>query len=100
MKPGTFDLHAEITKSIIAAIERGAGAFHMPWQGATTGKLPANPTTHRAYRGVNTLSLWITAQTRGYTSNLWASFKQWSGNDFGGPNAIRNCARIRPNALI
>ena len=73
----TFDIHAEITNRIIAAIERGAGDFIMPWHRAPSAKRPINATTQKAYRGVNILSLWITGQAVGYRSNEWATFKQW-----------------------
>lgn len=73
----TFDIHAEITNRIIAAIERGAGDFIMPWRRAPSAKRPINMTTQKSYRGVNILSLWITTQAVGYRSNEWATFKQW-----------------------
>jgi antirestriction protein ArdC len=72
-----FDIHAEITNRIIAAIERGAGDFIMPWHRAPSAKRPINATTQKAYRGVNILSLWIASQALGYQSNKWATFKQW-----------------------
>ncbi|MGJ0502655.1 MAG: ArdC family protein [Methylocystis sp.] len=72
-----FDLHQEITDRIVAAIEAGVGEFKMPWHRAASTKLPINATTGRAYRGVNILSLWITAQSLGYESHEWATFKQW-----------------------
>lgn len=73
----SFDIHAEITNRIIAAIERGAGDFIMPWCRAPSAKRPINVTTQKSYRGVNILSLWITTQAVGYRSNEWAKFKQW-----------------------
>lgn len=73
----SFDIHAEITNRIVATIERGAGAFVMPWHRGPSMKRPINATTEKAYRGVNILSLWITTQAVGYRSNEWATFKQW-----------------------
>jgi len=72
-----FDIHQEITDRIIAAIEAGAGEFKLPWHRAASTRPPVNATTGRAYRGVNILSLWITAQALGYESHEWATFKQW-----------------------
>lgn len=72
-----FDIHQEITDRIVAAIEAGAGEFKLPWHRAASTKSPVNATTGRAYRGVNILSLWITAQALGYESQEWATFKQW-----------------------
>ncbi|WP_233443098.1 ArdC family protein [Bradyrhizobium brasilense] len=75
-----FDVHQDITSRIVQAIEAGAGTFVLPWhQGAST-KTPVNATTQRAYRGVNVLSLWITAQALGYRSHQWATFKQWQSS--------------------
>jgi antirestriction protein ArdC len=76
-----FDIHAEITNRIVAAIEKGAGAFEMPWQGAATTMAPANAATKRFYRGINVLSLWVSAQAQGFSSPQWATFRQWQ--DFG-----------------
>lgn len=77
MKENSFDIHAEITNRIVAAIEAGAGEFQMPWHNAANTKTPVNATSKRAYRGVNIVSLWIVAQACGYGSNEWATFKQW-----------------------
>jgi antirestriction protein ArdC len=51
----------------------------MPWQrGGTRPVLPTNVLTGHAYRGVNILSLWITAMDRGYASGEWATLRQWN----------------------
>jgi antirestriction protein ArdC len=72
------DLYRSVTDKIVAAIEAGAGIFQMPWH--FTGRpacRPLNAHTHAAYRGINILSLWVDAEVKGYTSGLWASYKQW-----------------------
>jgi len=33
--------------------------------------------SNRAYRGVNTLTLWAAAEEKGFCSNMWATFRQW-----------------------
>ena len=73
------DVHREITEKIIRAIEAGAGDFHMPWHaaGLPLGR-PSNAITGKRYRGVNILALWVTGQTYGYTSDQWATLKQWN----------------------
>lgn len=78
MKAQHFDLHAEITNRIVEAIETGPGDFILPWHRASATHVPKNATTGKAYRGVNILSLWITAEARGYQNAGWATFKQWS----------------------
>lgn len=72
-----FDLYRTVTDKIIAAIEAGAGTFVMPWHvGAATGR-PTNPRTGHGYRGVNVLTLWAEAVSKGYGTGWWASYRQW-----------------------
>ena len=78
-KPPLLDIYQRVTDQIIEAIEAGAEKWEMPWH--TTGGAdimrPINATTHKAYRGVNVLALWIAAQHNGYAANEWATYKQW-----------------------
>ena len=69
------DIHAEITDTIVAAIEAGTVDFQMPW--LRTSGMPANINSGKSYNGINTVSLWVTAQAKGYSSNEWGTFKQW-----------------------
>jgi antirestriction protein ArdC len=73
-----FDVHEAVTNTIIAAIEAGAGEWKMPWH-RSGGALsrPVNIASSKAYRGVNILSLWVAAEARGYTSNVWGTYRQW-----------------------
>lgn len=72
------DLHAEITDKLIAAIEANPGQPQMPWR-KRGGPLwlPKNSFTGDFYRGINVVNLWVAAETRGFSSPLWASFDQW-----------------------
>ena len=73
------DLYQTVTDRIVAEIERGAGNFLMPWHsrpGATELQLPRN-VTGRPYRGVNVPILWATAETYGYDTPVWATYKRW-----------------------
>jgi len=73
-------IYETITSKIIAAIEAGPGDPVMPWQrGGVRPVLPTNAATGQAYRGVNILSLWVTALQRGYDSGEFATLKQWNG---------------------
>ena len=76
----TYDVHADITTRIVAAIKRGAGTLQMPWRDGTAMRPPINATTTKAYRGINVLSLWLTTQERAYASCEWATFKQWQSH--------------------
>jgi len=72
------DVYRKVTDSIINAIEQGVGNWRMPWH--TSGKYafsPINVTSHKAYRGINTLCLWAAAQAKGYESGDWGTYKQW-----------------------
>lgn len=70
-----MDVRQEITNKIIAAIERGAGDFIMPWRRSAVGA-PRNALTKKDYRGVNPILLSITAASAAYCSPEWATYKQ------------------------
>src|SRR5262249_30436190 len=74
-----FDLHQTVTDQIIAAIERvSADDFRLPWHRSGMSSIqPKNTPTKNAYPGVNIVSLWVTADRRGYAHATWASYKQW-----------------------
>lgn len=78
MSSDRADIYERITNQIIAAIEAGAGEFVMPWhhEGTATAR-PTNVASGKAYRGVNTLSLWAAAQRAGYPEGLWGTYRQW-----------------------
>lgn len=73
-----FDVHQHITDQIVTAIEAGAGSWIMPWHRSahSTGR-PKNITSGAAYRGINTLSLWIAAEAGGFEHGIWGTYKQW-----------------------
>jgi antirestriction protein ArdC len=72
-------IYETITHKILAAIESNPGDPIMPWQrGGARPTLPTNAQTGQAYRGVNILSLWVTALERGYASGEWATVRQWN----------------------
>jgi antirestriction protein ArdC len=78
MEQPKADIYERITSQIIEAIEAGTGAYRMPWHVTEADCFsPANAASGRAYRGVNVLCLWAVATRRGYTSGLWATYKQW-----------------------
>ena len=73
------DIYAEITDKIIAAIEQNPGEPVMPWhRSGFRPVIPKNAATGNDYRGVNILSLWVTALERSYESGVFATYKQWS----------------------
>jgi len=73
-----FNVYSAITEKIVRAIKNAKGTYQMPWHtGDLPVQVPTNAVTDHPYRGVNILSLWIDAMTKGYSSGVWASYKQW-----------------------
>ena len=73
------NIYETITAKILAAIEASPGDPVLPWQrGGFNPVIPTNAATGNDYRGVNILSLWVTALERGYDSGVFATYKQWS----------------------
>lgn len=72
------DIYQRITQQIISAIEAGTDRFCLPWH-SPGRKLyaPQNAVSGRDYRGINVLILWATAEVRGYTQGIWATYQQW-----------------------
>lgn len=71
------DLHATVTNQLIEMMEAALESekWEMPWHNQAV--VPMNALTHKMYRGVNTVSLWMAQMTKGYTSPYWATYKQW-----------------------
>lgn len=70
-----IDIYERITTSIVAQLDQGTRPWMQPW-GA--GGSPVRPLRHNgvAYRGINTLLLWMTAVERGFISPFWMTYKQ------------------------
>ena len=72
------DVYQKVTDAIINAVEQGAGTYLMPWVvRQDKGFSPISVSTAKPYHGVNTLVLWSQAQTKGYSSALWGTYRQW-----------------------
>jgi len=76
------DIYQTITDQIVADIESGSakgGDWIMPWHkdGKGGAGFPVSLSTGKPYRGINVIALWCSASRQGFTSNLWATFKQW-----------------------
>ncbi|MGE0628390.1 MAG: ArdC family protein [Hyphomicrobiaceae bacterium] len=73
------DIHAEITATLIAAIEADPGKPSMPWRrSAKPLFMPENALTRNTYNGINVVSLWVAAECLGYSAPVWATYRQWS----------------------
>jgi antirestriction protein ArdC len=79
MKTGRFDIHQHITDKIVSAIEHGAGEFRLPWHRSTGNIMRSvNIASKKAYRGINILALWATADEKGFSSGVWGTYRQWA----------------------
>jgi len=65
-----------VQDQILEAMEKHGSDWIKPWTGGTGG-FAANGTTGKDYRGINVLLLGLAEHENGFTSNKWATFKQW-----------------------
>ncbi len=77
-QPQFMDIHQHITDQIIAMLDRPLGEFQLPWHVPGGLTRPANAATGKAYQGVNILALWAAGELSGYSSGLWATYRQWA----------------------
>ena len=69
-------IYEKVTKQIIEALEGTlTGKWERPW---SIQGLPVNLVSGKPYRGINFLTLLIAQQSKGYSSNIWATYKQWA----------------------
>ena len=74
-----FNVYEAITANIITALEAGVAGAKLPWHVSSTANLiPVNAVTGKEYSGSNVMNLWVTAHIKSYSSNRWATFKQWA----------------------
>lgn len=69
------DVYQEITDQMIAMLVAGTRPWSKSWNGAPTPNIPLR-STGAPYRGINVLTLWVVAMTKGYASPHWLTFKQ------------------------
>lgn len=69
------DIYQTITDKIITELEAGTAPWVRPWSGEVD-PFPRNALSQRPYRGINNVLLGMEANSRGYTSNQWLTFRQ------------------------
>ena len=77
-----------IVKVIIDRIEKGIkNKWSMPWHNSDF-RCPVNTQGYQ-YQGVNCFWLWMVKDQRGYDSNQWGTYQQWTelGGDLSGQSA-------------
>ncbi len=65
-------LFEQVAQKLIEQLEKGTSPFQKPWDDREEFMLPFNPTTGKAYRGMN--SVWL--MMHGYHDPRWLTFKQ------------------------
>ncbi|MCV0413808.1 MAG: ssDNA-binding domain-containing protein [Brevundimonas sp.] len=69
------DVHADITRSILADLACGVRPWTRPW---SDGGLGVRPLRHdgQPYHGINVLLLWSRASIQAYDQPVWMTFRQ------------------------
>ncbi len=62
----------EVASEIIRRIEAGTAPWQKPWDAGSTGVAPFNPTSGKAYRGIN--DLWLSL--KGHADPRWMTYRQ------------------------
>jgi antirestriction protein ArdC len=72
------DLYSRITNRIIAELESGTRPWLKPWNAEHAAGRITRPLRHNGipYRGINVITLWMTATARGYACPIWLTYKQ------------------------
>ena len=72
------DHYQEVTNRIIAALEAGTPPWRRPWDPEKSGgpAMPCNATTGQRYRGINVLTLGMSALAFSSGDPRWATYKQ------------------------
>lgn len=72
------EVYSTVQQSLIKMLETADPKdWSFPWH--KTGMLPNNPTNKkRPYSGTNMMFLMFAQQQNGYSTSMWAGFKQWS----------------------
>src|SRR5690554_4519903 len=65
----------ELAEQIIEQMKAGAGRWEMPWHKGIVEAV--NAFSGRVFTGYNAAVLWQASIVRNYTSNQWATLKQW-----------------------
>jgi antirestriction protein ArdC len=76
------DVAQTITDLILEKIEQGTAPWLKPWSASST-----RPLRHQGipYTGINSFFLWAVADTTGYTSPFWMTYRQ----------AVRRASRMK-----
>lgn len=72
----TDEIIKKIANKFVEKIENFSGEWKEPFF-RTALQTPINVQSKKRYRGLNIVSLWLNAEEKGFTSNVWGTFDQW-----------------------
>lgn len=77
-KESRVDVREKITMKIVEHLEAGARPWFSPWNAKHAAGSISRPLRSSGvpYQGVNVLSLWVNADSAGYASPYWLTYKQ------------------------
>ena len=75
----TDEYYAKLTEMILDQLRSGATTGKLWTELGNGSGLPANAVTGKRYNGSNVMWLLVAASEQGYSSNRWATYKQWAG---------------------
>jgi antirestriction protein ArdC len=67
------DIHAEVTASLVAAIEANPGDPIMPWHRGGASELPVNIASGAGLSGRHSVNLWVICQVAGHICSVWGA---------------------------
>jgi len=72
------DVYTRVTAQIVAELERGTRPWLKPWNADFAAGRITRPLRHEgtAYRGINVLMLWASAELQGFGCPFWLTFQQ------------------------
>ena len=77
-KTARVDVYTRVTDHIIEELERGTRPWLKPWNAEHAAGRITRPLRHngQAYKGINILMLWASAELSGFVSPFWLTFQQ------------------------
>ncbi len=77
-KTNRVDVYTRVTNRIIEELEQGTRPWLKPWNAEHAAGRITRPLRHngQAYKGINVLMLWASAELQGFISPFWLTFQQ------------------------
>ena len=68
----------DVADKIVALMDKHGTDWTKPWASKVAEGFPVNVASKKNYQGINVFWLGMTAWDKGYSSNVWGTFKQWA----------------------